>query len=32
MINGVFDEFRKITHLSFNKKKYGWGQDGRFFT
>ena len=31
LINGVFDEFWKVTHLSFNKK-YGWSQDGRFFT
>ena len=31
MINGVFDEFWKLTHLSFNKN-YGWSQDGHFFT
>ena len=31
MINSIFDEFWKITHLSFNKK-YDWSQDGRFFT
>ena len=31
MINSVFDEFWKISYLSFNEK-YGWSQDGRFFT
>ena len=29
MFNGVFDEFWKMTHLSFNKK-YGWSQNGVF--